>query len=295
MSFYPRQSSSYLTGAPLCQRRSTWALGRTVMTRNHGGIPLLIPLLFPPLVVLQSQSPWIPPANPNADKIFNEIRQDFKDKKYQTALEKHVWFHKNALKFNQGMYGVRLSYAIAEWIELGRVYPPALSALQKIRDDSCSEIKSGRGDFYLFNDISSINEYLHDEDKTALLFVFLKENNANLAKQVYPLAQSSLIQAKKYSICNEYISPKQDIDMANHLLNVNLELAKKPEFGQQLKKFAEDQYSTSISTLVAIMVVNNRTEEAGLISIDALKHLDSPGFRKMLADAKQGVFPSSHY
>jgi len=41
--------------------------------------------------------------------------------KYAQALERQIWFHKNALKYAPAMRGVRLSFALGVWIELGQV------------------------------------------------------------------------------------------------------------------------------------------------------------------------------
>jgi len=36
--------------------------------------------------------------------------------KFDAALKKHIWFHNYALKIRKSLYGVRLSFALADWI-----------------------------------------------------------------------------------------------------------------------------------------------------------------------------------
>ena len=57
---------------------------------------------------------------------LNNIRDLVKNEQYELALQKHVWFHEES-KSSSGMAGVRLSYAISNWVELGNKYPPALT------------------------------------------------------------------------------------------------------------------------------------------------------------------------
>ena len=42
------------------------------------------------------------------------------------------------------MYGVRLSFALSYWEQLGEVYPPALTALKKTRDDKTALLLDGK-------------------------------------------------------------------------------------------------------------------------------------------------------
>ena len=68
---------------------------------------------------------WTPPSNPNPDKILREAQDDARAGRYPDALAKHVWFHENALTYAPAMYGVRLSFALSYWVNLGNLYPPA--------------------------------------------------------------------------------------------------------------------------------------------------------------------------
>ena len=42
--------------------------------------------------------------------------------RHQEALERYVWFHDNALDHAPSMYGVRLSFALSDWENLGKVF-----------------------------------------------------------------------------------------------------------------------------------------------------------------------------
>ena len=81
-------------------------------------------------------SNWGPGMNPDPSAILHEARADRRAGRFADALTKHVWFHENALKYVPSLSGVRLSFALTYWMELGAVYPAALRKLKRIRDDA---------------------------------------------------------------------------------------------------------------------------------------------------------------
>jgi hypothetical protein len=92
--------------------------------------------------------------------VLAEARHLAAEAKYDEALEKYLWFHRHALEHDQALAGVRLSFALAEWFELGQKYPPARQALLAARDEAAAAIERGEGSFSLFHDVASINRLL---------------------------------------------------------------------------------------------------------------------------------------
>jgi hypothetical protein len=120
---------------------------------------------------------WTPPENPNPKAILDEAEEDADAKRYENALAKHVWYHQNALQFEPAQYGVRLSFALRAWIELGKSYPPALEKLRSVRDEAGKAVREGKRSRDLFHDFVAINKYLEEEDNTMALFLWLDTNN----------------------------------------------------------------------------------------------------------------------
>lgn len=54
-----------------------------------------------------------------ATEALRQARQFVKSHEYAAALEKYIWFHHHALEIDRNLVGVRLSYAISEWVALG--------------------------------------------------------------------------------------------------------------------------------------------------------------------------------
>lgn len=81
-----------------------------------------------------------------ATRVLREARQLVKSGQHAAALEKYIWFHDHALDFDRMLVGVRLSYAIDEWVVLGEVYPPAREALERVRDAKTVSLAQGTCD-----------------------------------------------------------------------------------------------------------------------------------------------------
>ena len=62
-----------------------------------------------------------------AKKALDDARSYSKSGDYAKALERHEWFHKNALGIEPSYYGVRLSFALSDWMLFLRREPPTLN------------------------------------------------------------------------------------------------------------------------------------------------------------------------
>ena len=108
-------------------------------------------------------SHWTPPQNPNPQSILNEAEADTRAGNYEDALAKQVWFFQNSLKYNPALYGIRLSFALSAWVELGKVYPPALEKLNDFRDQAQQSVRKQINAKENFHDFESINDELNED------------------------------------------------------------------------------------------------------------------------------------
>jgi len=131
-------------------------------------------------------------------KYLKDTRTLVQEGKYQEALDRFLWFHDHALEHQPSMYAVRLSYALEDWKRLGDLYPPALIAMKKTRDDKSGIIAEGKGNRNLFVDVTALNKILCDNNKTVELFRKLDQDQPELAKQCWNTAEKDVIKAKAY-------------------------------------------------------------------------------------------------
>lgn len=240
----------------------------------------------------QVHAEWMPPKDPDPSVILNEARDDAYAGRDQEALEKHIWFHRNALSYEKALYGVRLSFALSYWVELGKKYPPALAALETVRDEDESRIRSGSGGREDFHDFTSINEYLGDLQKTARLFMWLDENRVDLARQTYDVAERALIHEQSYALCGKYIDSSQSLRQLINGYQTSMNMGAKSSRAREAREeFAQMRFSNSATTLVALLAINNRLDEADQVIEASLEEWPDEGFQESLEKARRGVVP----
>ena len=262
---------------------------RAFVTHSSKALALLMGMMVgcsPP-----TSQRWTPPDHPSPQAILDEAKEDADAKRYENALAKHVWYHENALKLEPAQYGVRLSFALNAWVELGQLYPPALEKLRSIRDKDESGLQEGEISDGLFHDLAAINEYLGEDTKTAQLFVWLDQNKPDFAKSVYSVAQPSLIRAKKFDLCGKYLDPEASFKHMLELYKVHKETGGASPFKSRMLEFGRKNFANSVATLVALLNLNGRRDEAAKIATVAEGELDDPEFKVLLARAKDGEVP----
>ena len=210
------------------------------------------------------------------DKVLQRARNNFEKGRYEQALQDQIWFHDNALKYKPSLYGVRLSYALADWIRLGEKYPAALEKLKEIRDNKTEQIKNGEGSFDLFHDVASIHEYLNESIKTVELYKNLIKIDFNLAKECYRLAKEALIDHGEFKICNRFVpNPLSSLRSMKEVLAVNIRIYKEKDWaGQEHLEWAIDDYLIEAEQILLILTNNDRRDEAKRFIDEASKDMD---------------------
>lgn len=143
---------------------------------------------------------------------------------YETALSEYLWFHHHALEFQPSFYGVRLSFALEYWKELGEVYPPAMAALRKIRDDKTAALLRGATDSELFHDVASINECIAEEASTYELFRSLDQSAPVFAQKCASIALDAIVAAKDFVLAERY-SPDAESALLSFSDDLNADVA----------------------------------------------------------------------
>jgi hypothetical protein len=226
---------------------------------------LLLPLLcLLAISMTASANDWMPPANPDVDAIRDEAEADAKAGRYELALAKHVWWHENVNKYKPSMSGVRLSFALGDWHRLGEVYPPALAKLKETRDRLADSIMSEvdkKVSFEDFHEFTAINRELEETEKTVQLFKFVVEKNPEAADRVFGVSEKALIKAKEYALCGKYLDPERSVDTDLMVFNFK-EPRIKPEHADLVRKSRDRRFINEAATLVALLVINDRKDEA---------------------------------
>ncbi len=242
---------------------------------------------------MADNSVWTPPDNPDAHAILNEAARDARDGRHAVALEKHVWFHDNALRLHPALSGVRLSFALAYWRKLAESYPPAMEALRHTRDKAESQfLQSGFG-FAAFGDLAALNRTFGEQERTVAAFKVADRTNQNAASGVYHVAEPYLVRQQEYALCGKYLEPKKQLEMAidNYESMLKFE-SDRTDTASRPPDIARKAFVQRATTLVALLVRNDRTEEANWVAEAARLHLSDEAFKHDLDSALTGKVPA---
>lgn len=146
-------------------------------------------------------------------EFLSETKEYVHEYKYAEALDRYIFFHKNAKKQdgNSGYAnsGIRFSAAVNDFASLANIYPPAMTALIDIRDTTIAIIHKGHSassyQCDIFSDVVVINLAIDDNKNTINLFRELDEYQPYFAKRCFPFAESVLLAEKQYRLAANYL------------------------------------------------------------------------------------------
>lgn len=223
---------------------------------------------------------------PDPEKVLARARKYYRQGQYEKALQDHIWFHENALTCKPSLYGVRLSFALIDWIELGRKYPKARNALIDLRNRKADLLKKRQGTPELFHDVTSINKYLHETRKTVDLYKELTDCDFDLAKQCYDLAKDELIAHGEFTLCNRMMAAPLFIvrDMRN-MLDRNIQIYRSSQWADKAHlDWSIAHYLREAEQTVIVLAENDRLVEAKRFLADAADKIDIARIRTGIAD-----------
>ena len=88
---------------------------------------------------------------------------------------------------------------------MGKVYPPALRALEDVRDAKTTSLMNGTNDPSLFHDVRSINRALGRVERTRDIFKIIAETNRGLGEKCFPAALESLVLTKEFGLARSFM------------------------------------------------------------------------------------------
>lgn len=236
-----------------------------------------VQLLLILVIFISCGQGWKPGDNPEPSLILREAQADFKAQRYADALAKHIWFHDHALDSSPSLAGVRLSFALRYWKDLGDVYPPALESMIAIRDNKMDLLAGGQGNWQLFHDVASLNRTLDENTRTVDLFRTLDQEQQELASQCWDIAKKVMIRTKAYDLIRKYVGNLlSELDDILEIYNMNVEMYGGEGFGEEFKTFNENHFVEETLTLIDLALALDEFQSANEIQAKALAILNDP-------------------
>ncbi len=244
---------------------------------------------------LVSEEAWSPAEITDPNDVLDEARADRDAERYETALQKHIWYHENALKHRPSLAGVRLSFALSDWQQLANSYPPAREKMQAFRERAEGRVRTNHDGTDAFIEFAALNRYLEEQDRTIDLFKWLDANNPSLAERVYTVAQPALVEAEEFEICGKYVNGVEQYEWIAQGFRISRESAANQSGEEERIQKSARAFTFQSAQLVAILANTGRTEEAAEIADQALQEWSSDQFVAQLHDAKNGIAPAPIY
>lgn len=218
---------------------------------------------------------------------LSDTHKMVREGKYQEALDRFIWFHDHALEQEPSMYGVRLSFALSYWKDLGEKYPPAMAALKKTRDDKTMRMEKGEGNRELFHDVTALNRVLKDDNKTVELFRKLDQEQRDLARECWEIAKDPVFAAKSYDLIRKYVeNPVNEFARVKAIYEQNTKIYGGKNFGEPFKRFNENKFVVDTIELIRLSLAIDKEKAAKEIQEQALSMIDDDRLRKAISDEK---------
>lgn len=239
---------------------------------------------------------WTPSELTEPLQVYTQAIADRKAGRYADALAKLLWFREHALERSSAFAGVRNSFALAEWHELGGYYRPAMVALFQAREIAERQVRE-KPDRSSFADMASLNRCLEEPERIVRIFSELAARSPDAARECYDIAERYLLAHGEHGQCNLF-------------LDVEARMAKASQFYAEMKQYLEelgdletdedgdepmgaaDEYlMNEITPLVTLLARNDRHEEAKHVCQTALAMLPDKAFESRLNAALRGELP----
>jgi hypothetical protein len=215
-----------------------------------------------------------------AHDVLERARAARLEGRFEDALRDHLWFHEKALSVEPGIAGVRLSFALRDWIYLAEKYPLARRVLQGLRDRDTAIMVDGAGSGDndresatrdLFRDIVAINSALAEERATHDLFMRLDLQAPALARECADLALPAIAAAEDFGLARRYLGdPLERVKaLADNLNRYTAELTRA---------------GNTSSAPALLSFVLNYTKEVRLV-VDVLRHQGEEEAAEQAAEA----------
>lgn len=233
---------------------------------------------------------WTPPDKADPRVVHGEARKDRMEGRFDDALAKHLWLHREGVKANPAYAGARLSFALGDWAHLAAKHPPAMEALKATREAAEADVRAGTDAAAAFRDFAAINRELDEPGRTVALFMWVEARNAALAREVYPAAEQALVDGGDYKTVGKYMDANREMERVTRVY-VAMIRHMPANSDSEAPKRAREVMAREAGRIVVVLVKNGRAAHARVIAQQALQASDAPEVKEILEAALQGTMP----
>ena len=143
-----------------------------------------------------------------------------------------------------------------------------------------------------FSDLAALNQVLAQYERTVAAFKDADQKNRRAASLIYPVAAADLIRLEEYALCGKYLKPEKDIKLAIECYRLRRKFETEfRESNPRSPETAKSAFVHKVTTLVALLIKNQRADDAEEVCRTALLEIDDESFKEGLASALAGNVP----
>ncbi|NCT84705.1 MAG: hypothetical protein GXC94_16280 [Comamonadaceae bacterium] len=208
---------------------------------------------------------WEPAPEASGREVLQAARRDALEGRLAEAAEKHLWFHEHVLERQPSMMGVRLSFALADWVALARRYPPAMAQMTAARDHALAQVEAGGpAGLKALNEVLAFNRYLRQPESTREGFNRLALRDPLLAEQALPRVLPALIELNDIELASKHLRVDDAVAHIAELYKL-LNTAKSSLSGDQLhamQRWQQRHMDIQLAQVVYVLCRDRREAEA---------------------------------
>ena len=205
--------------------------------------------------------------------------------RFEEALRAHAWYHANVLKLNEAAYGVRLSFALRDWVDLARDYPPALDSLIETRDQAAAAAVGNPPDYDAFRDALSIDRSIGREAAAYDLILAVEATYPQQVDEFYNHdVFAVLCDRGEYRRCRRWMwDPTYELDLAAE----RLEFERSPTTPAGIRQRADRAFTNRVVELAVVLLGVGDQAAADEIVSRARRHTDDLRLDSALDEARR--------
>ena len=204
---------------------------------------------------------------------------------YDQALEKLLWFQDHSKGVDE-QRGVRVSFSISYWHELGLKYPKAMDALLARRDHDQVLLLATGADAETFSEFAAINAELKQEERTYDLFQTLHEKFPKRARAAFSdfRFKELLVAHRNYTVFREYgYDGRKQFSQLRSIRKIELD---QKDASANLRNIADRSFEEGVRETIEVLLAIGQRPEAEEIQKEALSDLDTDPIRSAISDAE---------
>ena len=187
------------------------------------------------------------------------------------------------------------------WAKLGDKYPPAKTLLRYAANYAKHTLMDNpKESFSLIHEYISINRTLERTDQSISFFKWLDTHHPDVASITFHIFQDVLTKHEQFSLYNKYLNPNPNFSQMVSTYGFSIDANKRGVYGdkertQKMTRSDTKIFIYNVSRLVAILVMNERADEAQSIVKKAKLELSSDEFITSLNSALNGKLPQTRF